>query len=247
MANFRIVIPARYVASRLPAKPLCDIGGKAMIQHVYEQACKSNAIKLLLTDDKRIVEVCEKFGAPTCLTSFEHLTGTDRIAETVSLMKYDLDDIIVNVQGDQPLIPYENINQVGKDLMLNEKANISTLCERIYDESDLYNPAIPKVVLDIHNYALYFSRNLIPWVKDVDLRHQIIKHIGLYAYRAKTIQNFANLSPSIMELSESLEQLRFLSNGEKIHVDIAIKNAPFEVNTPEDLEKIRELIVGSLA
>jgi len=244
MTAFRVVIPARYAASRLPAKPLCDIGGKPMIQHVYEQACKSDAISVVVaTDDERIAKACEKFSAPTCMTSIEHLTGTDRVAEVVQLMNYDLNDIIVNVQGDQPLVPYENINQVSKSLMLDETANISTLCERIYEQSDLDNPAVVKVVFDLNYRALYFSRNLIPWVKEIDLRYQTYyKHIGLYAYRAKTIQNFVQLPPSTLELAESLEQLRFLANSEKIHVNIAVKNAPLEVNTPEDLEKIRLIL-----
>lgn len=241
--TFRIVIPARYASSRLPAKALCDIAGKPMVQHVYERACKSRADSIVIaTEDERIVKICEKFGAPVCLTSDTHLTGTDRIAETVELMGYDPNDIIVNVQGDQPFVPYENIDQVAQNLIVHEQANIATLCERIHDEQDLHNPAMPKVVMDINGYALYFSRNLIPWVKTIDLHTQVYyKHMGLYAYRAETIQQFVTWTPSHLELSESLEQLRFLSQGEKIHVGIAIKNAPLEVNTQEDLIKIRQL------
>ena len=241
--NFRIVIPARYASSRLPAKALCEINGKPMVQHVYEQACKSSAQSVVVaTEDSRIVKACEKFGAPVCLTSDKHLTGTDRIAEAVKLLNYAPDDVIVNVQGDQPFVPYENIDQVAHNLILHESANIATLCERIHDEEDLHNPAMVKVVMDINGYALYFSRSLIPWVKNINLHKQIYyKHMGLYAYRAKTIQQFITWHPSPLELSESLEQLRFLYQGEKIHVESAVKSAPLEVNTLEDLEKIRQL------
>jgi 3-deoxy-manno-octulosonate cytidylyltransferase (CMP-KDO synthetase) len=244
--NSRVVIPARYFSTRLPAKALCDIAGKPMVQHVYEQACKSSALSVVIaTEDERIVQVCKSFGAPVCLTSDSHLTGTDRIAETVKRMHYAPDDIIVNVQGDQPFVPHENIDQVAQNLILHEKANIATLCERIHDEEDLHNPAMPKVVMDIDGYALYFSRNIIPWVKTIDLHTQLYyKHMGLYAYRAKTIQQFVTWPPAALELSESLEQLRFLSQGEKIHVGIAVKSAPLEVNTPEDLEKVRQLVTS---
>lgn len=244
--TFRVVIPARYASTRLPAKALCDIAGKPMIQHVYERACKSSALSVVVaTEDERIVKACKNFGAPVCLTSDMHLTGTDRIAQTVELMKYQPDDIIVNVQGDQPFVPYENIDQVAQNLIINEQANIATLCERIHDENDLYNPAMVKVVTDINGYALYFSRNFIPWVKSLDLHTQIYyKHMGLYAYRAETIQQFVTWPPSHLELSESLEQLRFLSHGEKIHVGVAIKSAPLEINTPEDLDKIRHLVAS---
>lgn len=244
--NFRVVIPARYDSTRLPAKALCDIAGKPMVQHVYERACKSSAISVVVaTEDERIVKACEKFGAPVCLTSHKHLTGTDRIAETVGLLGYEPDDIIVNVQGDQPFVPYENIDQLAQNLIMHEQANIATLCERIHDEQDLHNPAIVKVVTDNNGYALYFSRNLIPWTKTIDLHTQIYyKHMGLYAYRAETIQQFVTWPPSHLELSESLEQLRFLSYGEKIHVGVAIKNAPLEVNTQEDLDKVRQLVAS---
>ncbi len=243
---FRVVIPARFASTRLPAKALCEIAGKPMVQHVYERACKSSADSVVIaTEDERIVKACEKFGAPVCLTRNTHLTGTDRIAETVELMGYEHDDIIVNVQGDQPFVPYENIDQLAQNLIVNEQANIATLCERIHDEQDLYNPGLPKVVLDINGYALYFSRNLIPWVKNIDLHTQVYyKHMGLYAYRAETIQKFVTWPPSHLELSESLEQLRFLSQGEKIHVGIAIKSAPLEVNTQEDLIKVRQLVAS---
>jgi 3-deoxy-manno-octulosonate cytidylyltransferase (CMP-KDO synthetase) len=243
--NFHVIIPARYASTRLPAKALCEIAGKPMVQHVYEQACKSSASTVVVaTEDIRIVKACEKFGAPVCLTSDKHLSGTDRIAETVKLMDYAPDALIVNVQGDQPYVPYENIDQVAHNLILYESANIATLCERIHEEEDLTNPAVVKVVTDREGYALYFSRSRVPWSKSIDLHHQLYyKHIGLYAYRASTIQQFVTWTPAPAELSESLEQLRFLHHGEKIHVAIAFKNPPLEVNTVEDLEKIRQVMV----
>jgi len=242
--DFRIIIPARYNSSRLPAKALVDIAGKPMVQHVYEKARKSKAISVVVaTDDERIAAVCHKIGAEVCMTSSNHLTGTDRISEVISLNNYDEDDIIVNVQGDQPLVPYENINQVATNLASNPDAGVATLCEVIRDSEDLHNPSMVKVVFSHTNMALYFSRSLIPWAKNIDLHKQTYyKHIGLYAYRAGVIQQFVKWEPSIIELSESLEQLRFLSNNQKIHIDIAIKNPPIEVNTEEDLIKIRQWV-----
>jgi len=241
--SFHVIIPARYASSRLPAKALCDIGGKTMVQHVYERALKSDATSVTVaTDDERIAAVCQTFGAPVCLTSPTHLTGTDRIAEAVRLLNFDDEEIIVNVQGDQPWVPFENINQVANNLLLSE-ANVATVCERIHNEADLKDPACVKVMMDNLGYALYFSRSLIPWVSKIDLHQQdYYKHIGLYAYRAHTIQDFVSWPPAPIELSESLEQLRFLVQGEKIHVAIAVENAPPEVNTPEDLEKVRRLL-----
>jgi 3-deoxy-manno-octulosonate cytidylyltransferase (CMP-KDO synthetase) len=239
--SFHIIIPSRYASTRLPAKALCDIKGKPMVQHVYERALKSQAKSVTVaTDDERIAKVCESFGAPVCITSPNHLTGTDRIAEAVQLLNFEEDEIIVNVQGDQPFVSPENINQAAHNLNINEEANVATLCERIHEEADLFNSACVKVIMDHRGHALYFSRSLIPWVSKADLHEQIYyKHMGLYAYRAKTILAFVNWAPASIELSESLEQLRFLMQGEKIHVAAAVKIAAPEVNTPEDLEKIR--------
>jgi len=246
LTQFRVIIPSRYGSTRLPAKALCDINGKPMIQHVYERACESGAARVIVaTDDERIAKVCVKFNAEVCLTSVEHLTGTDRLSEVTQKLNYAQDEIIVNAQGDQPLISPENINQVARNLMMNPQINMSTLCERIYDHQDLINPSYVKVVIDKNNCALYFSRSLIPYTKnsdEINLHEQhYYKHMGLYAYRVNVIQQFVNWAPSECELSESLEQLRFLSNGEKIHIDIAAKPALFEINTQEDLDKVREL------
>lgn len=246
-ATFRVIIPSRYGSTRLLAKALCDIHGKTMIQHVYERACLSEAKSVVVaTDDERIAAACETFGAAVCLTSSEHLTGTDRLSEVTQKLNYDPDEIVVNAQGDQPLISPENINQVARNLTINSDVNMSTLCERIYDHQDLSNTSIVKVVINNHNHALYFSRSLIPYHKEsenINLHHHAYyKHMGLYAYRVGVIQQFVDWIPTECELSESLEQLRFLSNGEKIHIDIATKPALFEVNTPEDLDKVRLLL-----
>ena len=242
--SFKIIIPARFASTRLPGKALVDIGGKPMVQHVYEQACKSNAQSVVIaTEDERVKSVCEKFGAPVCMTSANHLSGTDRIAEAVGLLNYDPDDIIVNVQGDQPFVPSENIDQVAANLALHSDAGVATLCEKIHNADDLHNTSMVKLVMDNNNYALYFSRSLIPWTKNSDVHSQdYYKHIGLYAYRAGIIQQFVTWLPSSLELSESLEQLRFLSQGHKISVDIACKNPPLEINTEEDLIKCRGVL-----
>jgi 3-deoxy-manno-octulosonate cytidylyltransferase (CMP-KDO synthetase) len=244
--SFRVIIPSRFGSTRLPAKALCDINGKPMIQHVYERACQSEASSVIVaTDDERIAKVCEQFNAEVCLTSPDHLTGTDRLSEVTQKLNYAEDEIIVNAQGDQPLISPENINLVARNLMINSEVNMSTLCERIYEHQDLTNASIVKVVMNNHNHALYFSRSLIPYFKNtenINLHNtHYYKHMGIYAYRVNVIQQFVNWVPSDCELSESLEQLRFLSNGEKIHIDIAAKPALFEINTPEDLDKVRDL------
>ncbi|MDX2164279.1 MAG: 3-deoxy-manno-octulosonate cytidylyltransferase [Gammaproteobacteria bacterium] len=247
--DFRVIIPARYNSSRLPAKALVDIAGKPMVQHVYEKAKKSRAKTVVVaTDDDRIAGVCKKIGAEFCMTDPNHLTGTDRISEVISLLRYEEDEIIVNVQGDQPLVPFENIDQVANNLALNPEAGVATLCEVIRDSADLHNPSMVKTVFDNKNFALYFSRSLVPYHKSPDLHLQIYyKHIGLYAYRAGVIQQFVKWDPTPIELSESLEQLRFLSNGQKIHIDVAIKNPPIEVNTEEDLIKIRQWVAAHVA
>ncbi len=247
--EFRVIIPARYHSTRLPAKALVDIAGKPMVQHVYEKAKKSRAKSVIVaTDDERIADVCRKIGAEFCMTSPNHLTGTDRISEVISLQKYKSDEIIVNVQGDQPLVPFENIDQVANNLALNAEAGVATVCEVIRDQTDLHNPSMVKTVSDNRNFALYFSRSLIPHHKSPDLHVQTYyKHIGLYAYRAGVVQQFVTWEPTAIELSESLEQLRFLSNGIKIHVDVAVKNPPIEVNTEEDLIKIRQWVAAHVA
>jgi 3-deoxy-manno-octulosonate cytidylyltransferase (CMP-KDO synthetase) len=246
--SFRIVIPTRYHSSRLPGKPLVDIAGKSMLQHVYEKAQQTTAKSIVIaTDDERIVTLAKSFDADVCMTRIDHLTGSDRLAEVVTELNYPTDEIIVNVQGDEPLIPPEIIEQVAINLQANEAASVATLCEAIHDIETLQNPNKVKVVLDIQGYALYFSRNTIPWSKEIDFHlplQNYYRHIGLYAYRVGFIQRFVNWVPSPLELSESLEQLRVLWYGEKIHVDIACKNPQQDVNTEDDLITVRQLLAN---
>ncbi|WP_250658266.1 3-deoxy-manno-octulosonate cytidylyltransferase [Alkalimarinus coralli] len=253
--SFSVVIPARYASSRLPGKPLLDIAGKPMIQHVYEQACLSEAQEVIVaTDDERIRSVCEGFGAKVVMTSPDHPSGTDRLEEVVSQLGYYLDDIVVNVQGDEPLIPPRIINQVAHNLAAEQTASIATLCEDIGDLESVLNPNVVKVVFDEKGLACYFSRAPIPWARDhfgplSDIKHQAMpdgvnyyRHIGIYAYRVKFLKAYVKWDPCPMEMVECLEQLRALWNGEKIHVSIADEQPPAGVDTQEDLDRVRRII-----
>lgn len=246
--NFYVVIPARYASSRLPAKPLAMIGNKPMIQWVYEQASKSLASKVIVaTDDQRIFDVVIAFGGKVCMTSALHTSGTDRLQEVAQLCGFEDDDIVVNVQGDEPLIPPEVINQVAQNLAANVSASVSTLSEPIHTVADFVNPNIVKAVANSAGLALYFSRAPIPWPRDqfakdkntlpTDFNAQ--RHIGIYAYRVALLNRFITWAPAYLELQESLEQLRVLSNGESIHIAPACLDVPGGIDTPEDLECIR--------
>jgi 3-deoxy-manno-octulosonate cytidylyltransferase (CMP-KDO synthetase) len=254
--SFSVVIPSRYASTRLPGKPLLDINGKPMIQHVYEQACASQAREVIIaTDDERIQQACEKFSAKVIMTSPDHLSGTDRLEEVVSQLGYYLDDIVVNVQGDEPMIPPRIINQVAHNLSAELDASVATLVEPIEDINTLLSPNVVKVVMDNKGFASYFSRAPIPWPRDHFLPEvdpakglpaniQYFRHIGIYAYRVKLLKSFVKWSPAPTELAESLEQLRVLWNGCQIHVDIADEIPPAGVDTQEDLERVRQLIVS---
>lgn len=244
----RIIIPARYASSRLPAKPLVDIAGKPMIQHVYELALRCNFDSVAIaTDDKRIYDAAQKLGATVCMTDPAHPSGTDRCAEVMEQLHYDDEDIIVGLQGDEPLIPVANIKQVADNLELNPQASMATLCERLFELKDLMNPNFVKVVFDVKGYALYFSRAPIPWSRDTfphDLpaESEYFVHIGIYAYRGHFLRHYSGLIPAPIERCEALEQLRVLWHGDKIHVDIAKEHTPPGVNTPEDLEVVRKIL-----
>ncbi len=249
--SFTVVIPARYQSSRLPGKPLVDIGGKPMIQWVYEQSLKSGAERVIIaTDDERIEAKAKEFGALVCMTSDQHESGTERLAEVVEKMAIVRDQIIVNVQGDEPLIPPIIIRQVANNLANNDQAPMATLAVEINDESEVFNPNAVKVVTDVDGFALYFSRASIPWDRDnftaTDKRivQPLLRHIGIYAYRAGFINTYINWQPSILEQVESLEQLRVLWYGEKIHVDVAIESPPAGVDTPQDLEIVRRIVTN---
>ncbi len=253
--SFTVVIPARFASSRLPGKPLLDIEGKPMLQRVYEQAQKSEASRIIIaTDDQRIAEAASGFGAEVCLTSDQHPSGTDRLQEVAQTLGFYADDIIVNVQGDEPLIPPRLINQVAHNLAADPAAGISTLCEQIEDLAAVHNPNVVKVVTDARGYALYFSRATISWARDAfsEALNQLppsplYRHIGLYGYRVKMLNDFVSWQPAPIEQAEQLEQLRALWNGVRIHVAVADERHPAGVDTAEDLERVRVHIRHQLA
>ncbi|MCF6766953.1 3-deoxy-manno-octulosonate cytidylyltransferase [Thiotrichales bacterium 19S11-10] len=240
----RIIIPARLASQRLPRKVLIDIHGKPIIQWVYEQslACNFDSV-LVATDSQEIADVVMSFGGEVCLTSSNHQTGTDRIAEAVQIKAYDSEDIIINIQGDEPLIPVENIRQVANNLIANPEAKMATLGERILDLNSMFDPNCVKVVTDKNGFALYFSRAPIPWVRDQFPQYlpeniNCYRHIGMYAYRCAFLSQFSSLEESPLEAIEKLEQLRVLWHGEKIHFDAAFKPTPPGVDTQEDLTEV---------
>lgn len=246
--TFKIVIPARYQSSRLEGKPLLDIAGIPMVIHVVKQSLKSKANEVVVaTDDQNIFDVVVKYGFKAMMTKTSHKSGTDRIAEVVNSMGWSDNEIIVNVQGDEPLIDPLLINQVAEYLDLKRDILVSTACYSISDYNDFINPNNVKVVLDKNSHALYFSRAPIPFPRD-EFSQKIIekdgfyKHIGIYAYRAKFLKDYKNSGQAILEDIEKLEQLRILYAGYKIGVVIS-KDAPMSgVDTPEDLAKLRKLL-----
>ncbi|MEH6825178.1 MAG: 3-deoxy-manno-octulosonate cytidylyltransferase [Motiliproteus sp.] len=251
---FTVIIPARYASTRLPGKPLLDIAGKPMIQHVYERACASEAQRVIIaTDDQRIADAAAAFGAEVCLTSSEHASGTDRLQEVVKKQGLYADDIVVNVQGDEPLIPPRIINQVAHNLAAEPLASIATLSEPIEDLETLLNPNAVKVVADQGGRALYFSRAPVPWPRDAfaaDPRQMpgmggYQRHIGIYAYRVKLLNDFVKWPPCLLEQSECLEQLRAMWNGAYIHVEQADESLPAGVDTQQDLDRIRTLLAAN--
>lgn len=262
--DFIVVIPARYQSSRLPGKPLADIHGKTMVQWVYERAKGSGASQVIVaTDDRRIESAVNAFGGEVCLTSPDHQSGTERLAEVVEKYNIASDTIVVNVQGDEPLIPSENITQVAENLHSASLSRMATLSVPISSADECFNPNAVKVVTDKQGYALYFSRAVLPFARDhlaatwqqahsryeatTDLTsiYPYQRHIGIYAYRAGFIQDYVAWEESPLEKIESLEQLRVLWHGEKIHVAPA-KTAPGAgVDTPEDLDAVRRLIHAS--
>ena len=250
--SFYVVIPARYASTRLPAKPLKEIAGKPMIQHVYERASESGAAKVIIaTDDARIETVVKGFGADVCMTSATHNSGTDRLQEVAVKLGLTADDIIVNVQGDEPLIPPAVIDQVAKNLDNNSYASVATLSEPIHSLDDFRNPNIVKVVADQQGRALYFSRAPIPWPRDHFAQADVSslpadfpaqRHIGIYAYRVALLNRFVTWPQAMLEKIESLEQLRVLANGEAIHIAEACAQVPGGVDTEADLLRVKALL-----
>jgi 3-deoxy-manno-octulosonate cytidylyltransferase (CMP-KDO synthetase) len=248
---YTVVIPARYASTRLPGKPLQDIAGRPMIRHVWEQACKSRAQRVVIaTDDQRILQACVGFGAQVLLTRVDHNSGTDRLAEVADQLGLTADAIVVNVQGDEPLIPPSVIDQVALNLAAHPEAAIATLAEPISDPHALFNPNVVKVLSDINGLALTFSRATLPWARDEFARKPDAlpshvpyrRHIGIYAYRAGFLADFVAWGPCWLENTECLEQLRALWHGKRIHVADAVEAPPAGVDTAEDLERVRKLL-----
>jgi len=248
--SFIAVIPARYQSTRLPAKPLADILGKTMVERVALQVLKSGASRVIVaTDDQRIVDALANVAnIEVCMTSTEHESGTDRLAEVCEKYQFDDSDIIVNVQGDEPLIPPAVISQVATNLHNNSEASVATLSAPITEFDDVFNINAVKVVSDKNGLALYFSRATIPWDRDnftaqnqqdknVDSSH-LQRHVGIYAYRVSFLKKYAQLTVSPIESIEKLEQLRVLWHGFKIHVQQAIEVPPAGIDTADDLQRV---------
>jgi 3-deoxy-manno-octulosonate cytidylyltransferase (CMP-KDO synthetase) len=249
MPIFKVVIPARFASTRLPGKPLLDIGGKPMVIRVAEQAAQSGAQQIIIaTDHQPIIASAQEHGFQACMTRADHSSGTDRIAEVASQQGWPDDTIVVNVQGDEPLIPPDLIRAVAQHLHDHSECTISTACHPIHDEASMRNPNVVKVVLDKHANALYFSRAPIPWPRDAYAQHQplpqtvnVLRHIGIYGYRVGFLRVFGELNPTQIEQIESLEQLRALYHGYKIGVTKTDQAPPSGVDTELDLEVARRL------
>lgn len=246
--SFKIVIPARYASLRLPGKPLLDIAGKPMVVRVAEQASATGAEIVVATDDQRIFDAVEAHGYRAMMTRTDHASGTDRIAEVAISMGWAENEIVVNVQGDEPLIEPALIEEVALNMAQHNEAAIATACHQIHDKIQMLNPNVVKVVLDKEGYALYFSRAPIPYPRDafaaggeLPAAIEIYRHIGIYAYRTSFLKAYAGLQPSPIERYESLEQLRALWHGYKISVAVTTHPPAAGVDTAEDLEAMRKL------
>ncbi len=250
--SFSVIIPARYASSRLPGKPLVDIAGKTMIHRVYECAKKSSARQVIVaTDNTEVYDEVISFGGEVCMTSDTHESGTDRLQEVTTLYAMPEEDVVVNVQGDEPLIPATVIEQVANNLSDNPHVDAATLSEKIENAQTLFDPNVVKVVTSNNNDALYFSRASIPWSRDsfanqnndtIDLS-LCQRHIGIYAYRVATLNSFVQWPLAKLENIEKLEQLRILANGGKIHVEQTCDLVPGGVDTQEDLDRVRKIFV----
>ena len=237
-----IIIPARYGSSRLEGKPLLKAGGKYIIQWVWEKASKCKGIDrvIVATDDERIFNVCKEFGAEVEMTSTEHKSGSDRIAEVAK--RHSEIGYIINVQGDEPLIEPENIELVRKGVVEDDYADISTLVREISDKDEVNNPNLVKCIFDVNNYAMYFSRSKIPYERN-EGKTKFYGHLGIYGYKKEALFKMTSLPQTSYEMAESLEQLRALQNGMKIKVGI-VKNIPVGIDTIEDFNRFKKMVEG---
>lgn len=243
--SFVVIIPARYASTRLPGKPLVDINGKPMVVHVLERARESGAARIIVaTDHEEVAKAVEAAGGEVCMTRTDHQSGTERLAEVVEKCGFSDDTVIVNVQGDEPMIPPTIIRQVAENLAARD-VGMATLAAPIHSAEEAFNPNAVKVVLDAEGYALYFSRATIPWDRDrfavskETIGNTLLRHLGIYGYRAGFIRRYVNWEASPLENIEMLEQLRVLWYGEKIHVAVAAEIPGTGVDTPEDLARVR--------
>lgn len=250
---FTVVIPARFSSTRLPGKPLRDIAGQTMIERVYRQAVQSAAERVIIaTDDQRIADAVAAFGGECCMTSDSHQSGTDRLQEVAGQLALPGDHILVNVQGDEPLIPPRVIDQVASNLAGQPSAGVATLCEPILDDASFTNPNVVKVVADAQGMALYFSRAPVPWPRDFPANRVAamsgiltpMRHIGIYAYRVAQLNRFVQWPVAPLESIECLEQLRFMWHGERIHVAPAVAEVPGGVDTEADLQRVIARVAG---
>jgi len=243
---FLVVIPARLASTRLPNKPLADIAGKPMVVRVAERALMSGASRVVIAvDDQSIFDACKAHGLDVMLTSKDHSTGTDRLSEVVRKLNLQDDEIVVNVQGDEPLIPPDLITDVAKTLSQHPQASIATAALAIHDPAEINNPNVVKVVMSQSHQALYFSRSAIPFSRNPE-QHQAqhYRHIGMYAYRASFLKKFSQLPPAPIEEAEALEQLRALWHGHAIQVLLTDEAPPPGVDTTEDLERVRQVFAN---
>lgn len=247
MSGFVVVIPARLSSSRLPEKPLADIGGKPMVVRVAERAACSAANRVIVaTDHPRIEAACRAHGVEVIMTRADHPSGTDRLAEVATLLALPDDAVVVNVQGDEPLIDPALIDRLA-GLLQTSPLPMATLAHEIHDAADMFNPNVVKVVLNKHGAALYFSRAPIPYARDAFANSKevlpaglpVYRHIGMYAYRASLLHTYGSLTPAPLEHFEALEQLRMLWHGYGIAVECVADAPPAGVDTPEDLERVR--------
>ena len=240
-------------STRLPDKPLVDLGGKTMIQRVYERAARSGASSVVIaTDDDRVVEAGRSFGADTVMTSSAHRSGTERVAEVARARRFPEEMLVLNLQGDEPLLPPALIDQTVADLADHPAAEMSTLCEPIETPDDVHDPSVVKVVCDQNGFALYFSRATVPWYRDefeiapgsMPPASQHYRHVGLYAYRSPFLQRYVEHPRCHLEMAEALEQLRALFMGARIHVAVARLAPGPGIDTPADLDRVRDLIAN---
>lgn len=248
---FKVVIPARYASTRLPGKPLLDIAGQPMIAHVCARASEAGAEQVVIaTDDVRILQTVQDLGFTAVMTRPDHQSGTERIAEVAESFGWAQDTIIVNLQGDEPLIPAAYIRDVAAALAGQQHAGIATLAAEIFDPEEIFNPNAVKVVLSKQGYALYFSRAPIPWERAA-FSHDggtpsgampYLRHIGMYAYRVSFLRRYCHWPASVLESVESLEQLRILWQGEAVRVQVVAETPPAGVDTPEDLLRVAAIL-----